>query len=149
MSETNPFRDFGYHIDPRAEALLGRADRLISHSKSGYTRRNPDHLVVYNANVCLRARKLWHGDLDLTLEEPSLLALAAELCETVYVLTERDARVANGAGPPLERARYSVTADGHTRFPYRWIERSPDGVLRRRPRRIPKPDASPYSSTGP
>ena len=47
-------------------ATLGPRGRMISGSKTGYRDRHPDHLPVFNANVCFGSSKVWHGDLDLT-----------------------------------------------------------------------------------
>lgn len=58
-------------------STLGPPVRMISASKTGYRDRHPDHLPVFNANVCLGAAKIWFGDIDLTLDEPKLLDLAS------------------------------------------------------------------------
>jgi hypothetical protein len=59
-------------------ATLGPAGRMIAASKTAYREDNPDHLTVFNANVCLGRGKVWWGDIDLTLDESLLLDLAAE-----------------------------------------------------------------------
>ena len=115
-------------------ATLGFEGRMISYSKSGYHERHPLHLAVFNANVCVPGGKLWHGDLDLTLDEPKLAELAAEIDEIVHVLYEYDGRFEHEQQPLLDKAVYSVTPTGHNRFQHRFIERSEDGTLRRRPR---------------
>jgi hypothetical protein len=121
-----------------AEALcetLGYPGRMISYSKSDYVvERHPDHVAVFNANVCIAEGKLWHGDLDLTLDEPKLAALAEQISEIVYVLYERDGRFGTNEDEPLlHRAVYSVTPTGHTRYPHKYIARDADGTLRKRP----------------
>lgn len=77
-----------------ASAKLGlHHGRMISGSKSGYRREHPENVVVFNA--CIAGddgAELWWGDLDLTVDEPKLLALAAELGTTLHVLYESDAR---------------------------------------------------------
>jgi hypothetical protein len=95
---------------------LGVPGRMVGLSKAGYRDANPRNLVVFNANVCFRGGKVWWGDVDLTIDEPSLTALAAHTQETVYVLHESDGRFRHEADPLLQRAVYSVTPDGHTRF---------------------------------
>jgi hypothetical protein len=51
--------------------------RLLSMSKSAYLADYPDHLVVFNAGICHPdGLLLWNGDLDLTIDEPTLRDLA-------------------------------------------------------------------------
>lgn len=79
-------------------------------SKSGYRDRHPDHLVIFNANVCTREHgKIWWGDLDVTVTFRELRALAQELEVPVYVLRELDARFDTADAPHFDRAAY-VTA---------------------------------------
>jgi hypothetical protein len=125
---------------------LGVPGRLIGLSKSGYRDAHPRHLIVFNANVCFGAGKVWWGDVDLTTDEHSLEALAARTRETVYVLYESDGRFRHEADPLLERAIYSVTPTGHTLFDAANVERAADGQLYVRPiprqprfRRPPRP----------
>jgi hypothetical protein len=112
---------------------LGVPGRMVGLSKSGYTDANRRNLVVFNANICFRGGKVWWGDVDLTIDEPSLTALAAHTQETVYVLHESDGRFRHEADPLLQRAVYSVTPDGHTRFDPRYVERAADRRLYSRP----------------
>lgn len=126
-----------------AEALmdtLGYSGRMISMSKTGFRERHPDHAAVFNANVCLAGGKIWHGDLDLTEDEPLLLELAGRVEEIVFVLYEYDARFDKEDTPALGQAVYSVTPSEHTRFEFRSHERRPDGTLGLRP---PEPDRRP------
>jgi hypothetical protein len=119
-----------------ADALLGtlgHSGRMISFSKSAFRRAYPENVAVFNANVCLTAGKVWHGDVDLTVGESTLAALAERIGETVYVLFERDGRFEHEDHPRLDEAVFSVTSSGHTRYQHVWIERAPDGTLRRRP----------------
>lgn len=53
-------------------ATLGYEGRMISFSKGGYSTAHPEHVAVFNANLCVAAGKLWWGDLDLTVDEPLL-----------------------------------------------------------------------------
>jgi hypothetical protein len=89
-----------------AEELLGPAGRMITLSKSRYRERFPDHVVIFNANICVRGSKIWHGDLDLTVDESKVVDLADRLGKTVFVLYEGDGRFANEATPLLDRAAY-------------------------------------------
>ena len=97
-------------------AHLGSPGRMIAWSKGDYQDRRPDHVVVYNSNVCLPGGKVWWGDIDLTLDEAGLVGLAAETGETVYLLHEWDARFATEDRPLLDDAVYSVNPAGETRF---------------------------------
>lgn len=121
-------------------ATLGYEGRMISPSKSRYSTAHPEHVAVFNANVCIAAGKIFWGDLDLTVDEPKLAALAEQIGETVYLLYERDGRFDNEQTPLLDRAVYSVTPTGHSRHQHTSIERTKDGVLQLRPR---EPDTRP------
>jgi len=70
--------------------------RMISGSKSLYRNFYPDNLVIFNANVVIESRgKVWHGDLDVTLDMEALKAVANELGEPLYILSEMDGRFGN------------------------------------------------------
>lgn len=116
-------------------ATLGNEGRMISYSKSGYRERHPDHVAIFNANVCVARGKVWWGDVDLTIDEPVLATLASRVAETVYLLYESHARFEHEAHPLLDRAVYSVTPSGHTKYDHRYLVRAEDGSLRRRPSR--------------
>jgi hypothetical protein len=113
-------------------ATLGPPDRLISTSKTHYRAAHPDHVIVFNANVCVTAGKLWHGDFDLTLDEDQLLELAARTGETVYLLYEGDGRFAHEDAPLLDDAVCSASPSGHTRFDHASMERRQDGRVYQR-----------------
>ncbi|MBA3842074.1 MAG: hypothetical protein H0X39_05555 [Actinobacteria bacterium] len=119
-----------------ARELLGWPERMISGSKSGYRERHPNRLPIFNANVCLADQKLWHGDLDLTTDEPKLIALANKLGRAVFVLWEGDGRFENAEKPLVEEAIYCAFPEGHGLFDRQIARRGSDGVLRRVP---PKP----------
>lgn len=112
---------------------LGHDARLVSMSKSLYRRAHPDHVVVFNSNVCLEEGKVWHGDIDLTLDEPKLADLSKRTGEIVHLLYEYDGRFTNEERPLLNEAVYSVTPSGHTKYDHRYTERAVDGTLRKRP----------------
>ena len=122
------------HTEAALAATLGPPGRLISWSKSSYREDNPDHVPVFNANVALSpAFKVWHGDLDLTLDEPLLLDLARRSGRIVYVLYEHDGRFKHEQEPLVANAVFSAAPSGHTRFQHERIERARDGTLRERP----------------
>ncbi|HRT03412.1 MAG TPA: hypothetical protein P5513_05690 [Candidatus Diapherotrites archaeon] len=73
-----------------------RLGRMISGSKSWYSEKYPDHLVIFNANIITESRgKIWYGDLDITFEIEKLKKIAKILNEDLYVLYESDARFEN------------------------------------------------------
>jgi hypothetical protein len=122
---------------PMEEALLatvGPSGRMISFSKSRYREAHPAHLAVFNANICLSpgCKVIWHGDLDLTEDEPLLHNLARRTGTIVYVLYQHDGHFASDESPVIEEAVFSVTPSGHTRFGHVYFERAADGTLRRR-----------------
>lgn len=68
--------------------------RMISGSKSFYTRRHPDNFVLFNANIISKnvGEKVWYGDLDLTEDFDKLKELSEEMSDEFYFLYEMDAR---------------------------------------------------------
>ncbi len=88
----------------QAESVLGICGRMIAGSKTMYRDRHPDNMWVFNANVCIAKGKIWHGDLDVTFDEPKLKDLAEALGEKIYVLRESDARFDNEEKPLLKNA---------------------------------------------
>src|SRR4051794_13959791 len=85
-------------------ATMGPPARLVTLSKTHYCAKHPDHLVVFNANVCFDEGKAWWGDVDLTLEEARIVRLAGLTGESVYVLYESDGRFENEDAPRLDQA---------------------------------------------
>jgi hypothetical protein len=80
-----------------ASTFLGCVGKMIAHSKTSYKLSNPKNLAVFNALVFDdKGNELWSGDIDISLEEDSLMGLAAELNCTIVVYPEakgRDKRV--------------------------------------------------------
>jgi hypothetical protein len=67
--------------------------RMISYSKSSYCKRNPNNLVIFNANIVTDPEgKVWHGDLDVTVDQLELEKIAKELKKDLYILYEMDCR---------------------------------------------------------
>ena len=91
---------------------LGPMGRMISSSKSGYRDRYPNHLVIFNANVCTLEGKHWFGDLDLTKDKDALADLAQTIGEEVFVLFEMDGRFENEDSPKLDNAVVIFLPDG-------------------------------------
>lgn len=79
-----------YHLFMSNQLMMGR---MIGGSKSGYMEMHPDNNVVFNANIIIPSKgKVWHGDLDVTLDEENLKKVAKALEEDLYILGEHDAR---------------------------------------------------------
>jgi hypothetical protein len=66
--------------------------RMVGYSKSIYRRENPENEVIFNANIFTSEGKIWHGDLDLTLDSGKLQLIANEVGESIFVLREGDGR---------------------------------------------------------
>jgi hypothetical protein len=87
--------------------------RMLSLSKSHYRSNYPNNKVVFNANVFTKERgKVWHGDLDLTVEISELQRLAATFNEEVWVLREMDGRFDNAKQPNWDRFVVRVSPEG-------------------------------------
>lgn len=86
-----------YHLFMSNQLMMGR---MISGSKTGYMERNPKNKVVFNANILIPSKgKIWHGDLDITLDRENLHKVAKALEEDLYILREHDARWGNEDKP--------------------------------------------------
>lgn len=96
-----------------AYEILGMNGRMISHSKSGYINLNPNNVVVFNANVCVRSGKIWYGDLDLTISKKNLIDLSSFIGDEIYVLYEMDARFENEDSPLINEYVAKFSPDGN------------------------------------
>lgn len=73
--------------------LLGWPGKMLSGSKSSYSKSHPKNVVFFNGNVYgSDGRKLWYGDIDLTKSEKDLTYLAKQLQESIYVTAEHPFR---------------------------------------------------------
>lgn len=91
-SEFEPEKDFA-EVFQHYGLNMGR---MISGSKSGYSEKHPNNLIVFNGNIIIEKHgKIWYGDLDVTLDQDKLQAVANELCRDLYILREHDARFEN------------------------------------------------------
>jgi hypothetical protein len=91
---------------------LGYQGKMISGSKSGYGKAYPKNIAIFNANVCTNEKKIWWGDIDITVSKDELIALSQELKETIYVLYEMDGRFENERQPKLNNAAIIFEPDG-------------------------------------
>ena len=109
--------------------ILGMQGAMVSHSKSSYLEQNPDHLTIFNANVCIKegfinkSQKIWYGDLDVTKSKEKLQELAKLLNTSIYVLYEMDARFENESRPLIGKYAVKIHPSGkisisseHSRF---------------------------------
>lgn len=95
--------------------LLGFPGKMISGSKSGYHKRYPNNLIVFNSNLIVmidRPIKLWYGDLDLTISLDKLKEVAEAIGQDIIVLRETDARFENENSPRIENFVLRITKDG-------------------------------------
>jgi hypothetical protein len=87
--------------------------RMISGSKSLYMRAYPDNDVIFNANIITESHgKIWHGDLDVTVDRENLEKIAQKLGEPLYILYEMDARFEHEndlTGTLMNKAKYKIT----------------------------------------
>lgn len=90
------------------ETTVGFQGRMITGSKSGYRKALPENAAVFNANLVVPDgegfNKIWHGDLDLTLDGEKILKLSKEIQLPIYVLREMDARFNTEEEPKVENA---------------------------------------------
>lgn len=91
---------------------IGWSGRMISGSKSGYRISYPNNFAIFNANICTNTGKIWWGDIDLTKSKDTLLEIAAESADDLYVLFEMDGRFENEESPILSKAAAVFKADG-------------------------------------
>jgi|688.fasta_scaffold80382_6 hypothetical protein len=89
------------------ERVLGYSGRMISGSKSGYRKVYPENVPVFNANLVIEDAgkhvKVWHGDVDLTVDAEKLLKASEKTGKKLYVLYEMDARFDREEDPAIER----------------------------------------------
>lgn len=91
---------------------LGSPGRMIAYEHTDYLWPGSDRAVIFNADVWVAGRLVWWGDLDLTVDEPRLVGLAADLGETVHVFWEGGARRLSEGGTPAEWSVFTVSASG-------------------------------------
>lgn len=113
--------------------LLGYFGRCFG-SKSEYHRRFPENVVSFNANVFLDDRKVWWGDVDLTLSWGALKELAVRTGKRVRVLPEMAARFHLEANPAFDQALVDITASEGFQITLSPYFEEADGTIKARPR---------------
>jgi hypothetical protein len=91
---------------------LGYPGRMILGSKSGYRKMRPDNVAVFNANLCLSNEKIWYGDVDVTMDAENLSLIARKAGETIYILSEMDARFGSESSFNVNNAIATFKPDG-------------------------------------
>jgi hypothetical protein len=125
-------------VERLMDLKLMPSGRIMSASKTAWTRAFPTEVGIFNANVFARPEggqvmKVWHGDLNLTREEPALVQVAAASGQTIWVLFERDGRFGGkDEEPELGRAVLCLHPGGGVAFDESYLVRAEDGTLRLR-----------------
>lgn len=109
-------------MEQLASSILGYPGRMISGSKSGYVKKNPKSLAVFNANLCTREGKFWYGDIDVTREKILLQSIAISSGKDIYLLRESDARFEYEESPRLESAMVIFHPDGSHTIGGQWFD---------------------------
>ncbi len=111
-----------WNMEKDAIEILGHLGAMISGSKSGYMRLHNKNFPVFNSNVVVIeekvGKKIWFGDIDITLSIEKLEQLAKKLETDVYVLREMDARFENEEKPRMENYCIKVSPDGERTLGY-------------------------------
>jgi hypothetical protein len=90
---------------------LGYNGRMLSGSKSGYSKAYPTRVPIFNSNICAKEYgKLWHGDIDVTIDEKDLITIAKELNTTLYLFYELDARFEKSQNIDYNQAIFKIDA---------------------------------------
>jgi hypothetical protein len=93
--------------DEILDTTIGIPGRMISGSKSGYRRVYPGNAPVFNSNLVVMENgeptKIWHGDVDLTVDHEKLLKLSEAMEKEIFVLYEMHGRFENEKRPLVEK----------------------------------------------
>ena len=127
-----------------AERILGEEGRLIAGFMSHYSENRPTNVPVFKGSVVAligkRFETIWSGDLDLTLWEERLAALARQLDHEICLFYDGDALYRN-LSDPRSSAIVIVNARGQIKIgpsEKAHIFRAQDGTLRCRVPPAPK-----------
>ena len=93
------------------EKRLGFPGRMISGSKSRFREMFPKHAPIFNSNLVIDNKKVWHGDIDLTLDTGALKEISESLNKKIYVLYEMDGRFENEEKPLIHKFVLSVEGE--------------------------------------
>lgn len=105
-------------LDPETEtkvyAIMGWPGKMLSASKSMYDKKYPTHATFYNGNLFTNDKKIWFGDIDVTIEMPKLVEVAKVMKTFIYVLREMDGRFESEENPDLTKAIFTIQPNGET-----------------------------------
>lgn len=80
-------------IDDILMKNLGWPGAMLAGSKSRYSEKHPNNLVVFNSNIAIPSKgKIWYGDIDITLDLKKLKEISKLLNEPIYIFYEMDYR---------------------------------------------------------
>lgn len=91
---------------------LGDKGTLISFCESDYRRHHPDNIVVFNSNIIINNKRVWFGDIDITLSKEILMELSRETNNEIYILYQRDVSVDNENNPNINNYVAKFSPDG-------------------------------------
>ena len=134
-SVANPDRHrVGYLLDLH----LAPSGRMICGSKSAFRHAYPTRAPIFNGNIFVLEHgtpvKVWHGDLDLTVDESRLVRIAAVCQQTLLILWEKDGRFAGrDREPRLHEVALRIEPDGSTMLDEDQFWRAEDGTIRSQP----------------
>ena len=95
---------------------VGRVDRMISGSKTGYHNSHPKNLVVFNSNIIVNGEKVWYGDIDLTISKTVLQTISVDENVDIYVLWEMDGRFENEEKPRINSPVAIYKSNGKIKY---------------------------------
>lgn len=88
-----------------AREILGYMGKMLSASKTDYSKKHSKSTVFFNGNVYdSDGQKIWYGDIDLTRENKKIERLAKVLGESIYVTAEQPFRWSAQTRETLEEA---------------------------------------------
>ena len=134
-SVANPDRHrVGYLLDLH----LAPSGRMLCGSKSAFRHAYPTNAPIFNANMFVLEHgllvKVWHGDLDLTVDEGRLVRIASVCQQTLLILWEKDGRFAGrDREPRLHDVALRIEPDGSTMLDEDQFWRADDGTIRSQP----------------
>lgn len=98
--------------ETKVYAIMGWPGKMLSNSKSGYSEKYPTHATFYNGNLFTNDKKIWFGDIDVTIDLPKLIEVAKILKTFIYVLKEMDGRFENEENPDITKAIFTIQPNG-------------------------------------
>jgi len=107
---------------------IGIIGEMCGGSKTGYRNSNPDHLVVFNANIIVNGEKVWFGDIDISIHRISLQTIAVEENIDIYILREMDGRFEYEDDPQINKAVAVFYGDGKVKYD-KYVEQEKENYI--------------------